>query len=63
MPNAYRGRHIEIHTERVGHKWTWWYLVDGIDYRKNSEELAPSEDIAMSEGLEHARKFIDAGQK
>lgn len=57
--HRYRDRKIEIHTERVGARWDWWFVIDDRPPRHNAEQYAGSEDAAVSEALAAAQAAID----
>lgn len=55
----YKDRKIEVHTERVGGRWDWWFVLDDRPPRYSAEQYAASEDTALAEALAAARHIID----
>jgi hypothetical protein len=51
---VYEVRKIKVGTRKVGRHWTWWYTIDGAHFKENSEELAPTESVAIQEARYHA---------
>lgn len=57
--HRYKDRKIEVHTERVGARWDWWFVLDDRPPRYNAEQYSQSEDAALDEALASARRVID----
>jgi hypothetical protein len=57
---TYKGRRVRIDVKPIakGRRWDWSYTIDGRDYVRNSEELAPSREVAVSEARQHAEARI-----
>ena len=55
----YKDRKVEVHTERVGARWDWWFVLDDRPPRYSAEQYAASEDAALAEALAAARQVID----
>ncbi|HZW22273.1 hypothetical protein [Noviherbaspirillum sp.] len=55
----YKDRKIEVHTEQVGSRWDWWFVLDDRPPRHNAEQYAPTESAALADALEAARRLID----
>jgi hypothetical protein len=56
--HKYEGRTIEIHTRKVEAGWEWAYTIDGGSYKENTDDLAPTEEMAEQEALAHAKSVI-----
>jgi hypothetical protein len=56
----YKDRKIEVHTEQVGARWDWWFVLDDRPPRYSAEQYAASESAARAEALDAARRVIDA---
>ena len=54
------GRRVWIRAEQIprGKRWDWFYVIDGSESVRNSGELAPSREVALSEAREHAERRI-----
>jgi hypothetical protein len=59
--HSYKGQKIEIHTERIGARWDWWFVLNDRPPRHNAEQYASSEEAARSEALATAQHMIDGG--
>lgn len=57
--HQYKDRKIEVHTERVGARWDWWFVIDDRPPRHNAEQYALSEEKALTEALQAAHRVID----
>lgn len=63
MEHQYMNRKIEVHTEQVGKRWDWWFVIDDRPPRHNAEGFAPTEESAITEALNVARRVIDRGNR
>jgi hypothetical protein len=59
MEYRYKERKIEVHTEPVGKRWDWWFVLDDRPPRHNAEAYAASEDEATAAALKAAYRVID----
>lgn len=59
MEHIYNGQKIEIHTEQVGKRWDWWFVLNDRPPRYNAESFADTEEEACRQALNRARKVID----
>lgn len=55
----YKDRKIEVHTERVGARWDWWFVLDDRPPRYSAEQYAATEQAALAEALGTAHRMID----
>lgn len=56
----YGGVKIEVHTEPVGQRWDWWFVLDDRPPRHSADGYAATEQEAVSAALEAARRIIDS---
>lgn len=59
MEQRYKGRKIEIHTEQVGKRWDWWFVIDDRPPRHSAEQYAQTQETAVTEALNAAQRVID----
>ena len=57
---TYEGHKVRIRIERIGksNRWDWSYTIDDVDFVRNSEEWAPSPEVAFQEARSHAEARI-----
>jgi hypothetical protein len=56
----YSGNKIEIHTEPIGQRWDWWFVLNDAPPRYSAEGFADSREEAIEAALATARRVIDS---
>ena len=55
----YKGRFFSIYLNRVGKHYNWEYMDDQMHRHKNNDELAPTQEVALSEAKDSIHSFVD----
>lgn len=58
----YEGHQVEIRTSKRGKYWDWSFVIDATTHHKNNDSFARSEEQAISEATDVAKRRIQNGQ-